>query len=249
MTNKIPIKLRKEPLVEAVFEIRFASNKKSISEILPGLLYKDLKDQYPEIISLPLAEFPAMIIDHAPKLKYAPKIRLEGKNQAIQIGEHVASLSCRRPYTGWETFSNDIRLLINKIRGTGLVEFIERFSLKYINLIELDQVPDLNCLNLEMKLGRHEINTKPVQIRTEIKENNLIHIVQIVSPAEASIPGDPHKLRGVLVDIDTIRAIKETETWSDIDGHLDEVHLSSKGMFFDLLKPETIERLDPVYGE
>jgi uncharacterized protein (TIGR04255 family) len=121
--------------------------------------------------------------------------------------------------------------------------------LKYIDLIELDQPPSLRCLNLELKMGGYEIDTRPVQLRTDIKDEDLIHIIQVISPAEASVPGEPRKVVGVLLDIDSIRPMKEDESWSDVDSHLDEVHLLSKNLFFDLLTPETIEKLEPEYEE
>jgi len=249
MKNRIPVRLKKEPLIEAVWEIRFTSAKPSVADLLPGLVFKALPDKYPNIVRLPSADIPAPIVERDPKLRYVPKIRLEGGNQAVQIGEHVVALSCRRPYSGWKTFSEDIRTVIKIVRDTGLIDRLERFSLKYIDLIELDQPPSLSCLNLELKMGGYEIDTRPVQLRTEIKEGNLIHIIQIVSPAEASIPGESGRVSGVLLDIDSIRPMKENEFWPDIDSHLDDVHLSSKKMFFALLTPETIDNLEPEYEE
>ncbi|AHB88526.1 hypothetical protein NK55_06105 [Thermosynechococcus sp. NK55a] len=247
--NKIPKKLRKEPLLEAVWEIRFTGRKPSVAELLPGLVFQALPNKYPNIVRLPSADIPAPIVEHDPKLRYVPKIRLEGGNQAVQIGEHVVSLSCRRPYSGWKTFSKGIRTVITIIRDTGLIDRLERFSLKYIDLIELNQPPSLSCLNLEIKMGGYKIDTRPVQLRTEIKEGDIIHIIQIVSPAEASIPGEPGRLLGVLLDIDSIRTMKENESWPDVESHLDDVHLSSKKMFFGLLTPETIAKLEPEYEE
>ena len=249
MTNKIPLRLKKEPLIEAVWEIRFRSAKPSVSDLLPGLVFKALPDKYPNIVRLPPADIPMPLVEHNPKLRYIPKIRLEGGSQAVQIGEHMVSLSCRRPYSGWNMFSEDIRTLMKIVRNTGLIDQLERFSLKYIDLIELDQPPSLSCLNLELKMGGYEIDTRPVQLRTEIKEDDLIHIIQIVSPAEAFIPGESGRVSGVLLDIDSIRPMKENESWPDVDSHLDDVHLSSKKMFFSLLTPETIDNLEPEYEE
>lgn len=249
MGNKIPIRLRKEPLIEAVWEIRFTSTKPSVVDLLPGIMFSALKDKYPNIVRLPAADIPAPIAEHDPKLKYVPKIRLECGNQAVQIGEHVVSLSCRRPYSGWKRFSKDIRSIITIIRNTDLTDRLERFSLKYIDLIELSQPPSLDCLNLEIKMGGYKIDTRPVQLHTEIKEGDLIHIIQIASPAEASIPGEPGRSLGALLDIDSIRPMKENESWPDVESHLDEVHVSSKKMFFNLLTPETIDMLGPEYEE
>ena len=247
MDNKIPVRLKKEPLLEAIWEIRFSGTKSSIADLLPGMLFKALPGKYGDIVRLPAADIPAPIVKHDNNLRYAPKIRLENGNQAVQIGEHVVSLSCRRPYSGWERFSTDIRDLARAVNDTGLIERLERFSLKYIDLIELEQPVGLGCLNLDLKLGEHEISTKPVQLRTEIKEKDLIHIVQIVSPAQVSLPGVQERLKGVLLDIDTIKFLESTKFWGELDGRLDDVHMACKRMFLSLMKPETIDKLEPEY--
>lgn len=247
MENKIPIRLRKEPLIEALWEIRFTSTKPSMADLLPGILFPALKDKYPNIVRLPISDIPAPVLEQDPRFRYVPKIRLEGGNQSVQIGEHVISLSCRRPYSGWKTFSEDIMTIINIVRNIELIDQLERFSLRYIDLIELDQPPSLSCLNLELKMGEYQMDTQPVQLRTEIKEGDLIHIIQIGSPAEVIISAESGKVSGVLLDIDAIRPMKEHESWSDIESHLDDVHLSSKKKFFHLLTNETINKLEPEY--
>lgn len=249
MEKRIPIRLKKEPLLEAVWEVRFTSHRPSVADLLPGLIYQALPKKYPEIIRLPAADIPASIAQQDPKLRYMPKIRLAGGNQAVQIGEHVISLSCRRPYTGWQKFSADIRQLIDVVSRAELIEKLERLSLKYIDLIQLDQPPNLSCLNIGLQLGGQEINTAPVQVRTEIKEDSLIHIIQIVSPAEVAIPDDPQKYSGVLLDIDSIKNFTGNGFWVDVDDQLDAVHYASKKMFFNLLASETIEKLEPEYQD
>jgi len=84
-------------------------------------------------------------------------------------------------------------------------------------------------------------------LRTEIKENDLIHIIQIISPAEAKLPGTDGFLKGVLVDIDCLRPMAADESWEVLFSKLDEVHLACKSMFFNILKPETLTRLGPKY--
>jgi uncharacterized protein (TIGR04255 family) len=249
VNTKIPVRLKKEPLFEAVWEIRFTSEKQAVADLLPGLIYKALPGRYPDIVRLPAADIPAPFVERDLNLRYIPKIRLEEGNRAVQIGEHVLSLSCRRPYSGWKIFSSDIRTLITVGRDTGLIDHLERFALKYIDLIQLEQQPHLGCLNIGLKLGDHPITAQPVQLRTEIMKEGLIHIIQVVSPAEASLPGDTMSLKGVLLDIDTINIINEKDSWKEVETRLDAAHLASKRIFFDLLTAETIERLEPEYEE
>jgi uncharacterized protein (TIGR04255 family) len=247
MTQRIPVRLKREPLLEAVWEIRFQSSNLSVGDLLPGFIYKALSGRYPDIVRLPVADLPAPIVEQDISFKYAPRFRLAGTNQAIQVGGYSLSLSCRRPYSGWKTFSADILDLISVLKETGLIDHLERFSLKYLDLIELDQPPNLNCLNIELKVGSHEISTLPLNLRTEIQEGPLVHVVHILSPAEASLQGDSKKLAGVLLDIDTIRPIGERESWDVLGNDLDEAHSASKAIFFSLLTEKTLLKLEPQY--
>lgn len=242
----MPVRLKREPLIEALWETRFRSGKASAFELLFGTIYKALSEKYPNIVRLPAADIPAPVRESEAALRYAPRIRLEGGNHAVQIGERSVSLSCRRPYSGWGKFSKEIMTLIDVLRNFDLIDHLERFSLKYVDLIELEQPPDLGCLNVELKLGEFCVDTRPVQLRSEIEEQDLVHIVHIFSPAKVVLPGD-QELFGVLLDIDTIRNFENGGSWDVLINRLDEVHLASKRMFFKLLTEKTVERLGPVY--
>lgn len=247
MDNRIPVRLKKEPLLEAIWEIRFSGTQSSIADLLPGMVFKAQPGKYGKITRLPAGDIPTRIVEHDRNLRYAPKIRLENGNQAVQIGERVLTLNCRRPYSGWERFSSDIRELVEVVQETGLIERLERFSLKYIDLIELEKPVGLEHLNLDLKMADYALADRPVQLRTEIKENDLIHIIQIISPAEASSTSVERRLKGVLLSIDSIKPMPENETWDDLAMRLDDVHELCKKMFFSILKPETISRLEPEY--
>jgi uncharacterized protein (TIGR04255 family) len=247
MHSRIPVKLRKEPLFEAVWEIRFTGTKAGVADLLPGLIFKELSGKYSNIVKLPAANIPDPIVESDPKLKYMPKIRIENGNQAVQIGEHAVSLSCKRPYSGWSVFSTDIRNLARAISQTGLVKRLDRFSLKYMDLITLNQPIGLECLDVDIRLGQHAIEERPVQFRTEIVEGDLVHIIQIVAPARVALAGNENDMRGVLLDIDTIKTTSGEDSWEVLSRRLDDVHLSCKKMFFSLMTPETIAKLEPEY--
>ncbi len=247
MNQRIPVRLKKEPLLEVIWEVRFSGAKSPVVDLLPGMLFKSFPDKYGKAVRLPVADIPAPVVELDPNLRYVPKIRLEGANQAVQIGDRVVSLSCRRPYSGWHRFSADIGELAKAVQETGLVERLERFSLKYIDLIELEKPVGLAHLDLQLIMGGYQLAAKPVQLRTEIQENDLIHIIQIISPTEVGLPGAQERLKGVLVDIDSIKPMADGESWDVLHKRLDDVHQKCKEMFFRILKPETIERLEPEY--
>lgn len=247
MPNKIPIRLKKEPLLEAIWEIRFSGGNVPVADLLPGMLFRVFAQKYGKAYKLPAAAIPAAVAEQDPVLRYAPKIRLDGTNQTVQIGDYMVSLSCLCPYCGWAKFSHDIRELAEAVRETGLVQRSERFSLKYIDLVELEEPVGLAHLNLVLNLAGHGLVANPVQLRRQIHENDLIHIVQITSPAEVVLSETETRLKGVLVDIDSIKNMEPSDSWETLYKRLDDVHSSCKKMFFSILKPQTLERLEPEY--
>ncbi len=64
MDNNIPVRLKKEPLLEAVWESRFSLTKSSIGDLLPGMLFKALPGKYGNIVRLPVADIVAPIVEN-----------------------------------------------------------------------------------------------------------------------------------------------------------------------------------------
>jgi uncharacterized protein (TIGR04255 family) len=242
----VPKRLRKEPLLEALWEIRFTSDRESVAELLPGLIFKALAAEFPRIERLPAASLPSAIVLQDANLRYVPTVRLEGSPYSIQIGEHVISLSCRRQYTGWGNFEPKIMELAEILRQTSLITRPERFSLKYIDVIPLPESPSLEPLRVVMKLGVHELTSRPVQLRTELREDGFLHIIQILSSAQAVLPTG-ERFDGLLLDIDTISQRGPGEFWSDFSPLLNRAHQLNKNLFFQLLTDETIDQLEPEY--
>lgn len=251
MTPRIPKRLRREPLIEAIWEMRFENSARTpLANVLPGFLYQRFRHAFPKIVNLPAVNIPHFIVQEDPQLRYVPIVRIEGGQAessalALQVGERVVSLHCSRPYVGWAVFSRRIAEVANALQEFGLIDRPQRFSLRYLDLIDLEPQPSLKGLTAQLRLGDLELAQRPLQLRTEIHEQSLICIIQITSATEARItPSQP--LSGVLVDIDVICA-ENDHFWESFTARLERVHDWSKRVFFSLLEPQTIERLEPVY--
>ena len=133
------------------------------------------------------------------------------------------------------------------LQSTGLINHPERFSLKYMDLIELEAQPSLASLEASLSLAKLDLTSRPVQLRTEIHQAPFIHVLQVASPVDLMIAG-AERHRGTLVDIDTIHPAGE-DFWETLEQRLNEAHGQSKQLFFDLLTATAIEQLEPVYEE
>src|SRR5947208_14988444 len=100
MNYRMPNQLGKSPLVEAIFEMRFEAAAPAAGDLLPGLLYSAMKNQYPQVIPLPLGSIPREIRDKTADLLYQPSHRLANGAHSIQVGDRVLTVNALA-YPGW----------------------------------------------------------------------------------------------------------------------------------------------------
>jgi uncharacterized protein (TIGR04255 family) len=243
----LPIKLDNNPIIEALFEIRFAGNVESLADILPGLLYPHVKHDFPKIEPLPT--IPKEIVKNDLKLNYRPSHRLVGTNYSILLGESVFTLSSAPPYQGWPHFQSQIQTLLQVLKQTEVIESVERFSLKYVNLLpaELNQ-PELDMLKLKAELGTYDLKNHHCLIRTEINQDDFLNIINLIPQTKVVIQNTQEHLSGLLIDIDTIYEKCFTNFWEEIYPLLEKAHLIEKSIFFNVLKKETITQLKPIWS-
>ena len=245
---RIPVKLNKDTIVEALFEIRFNSSKGSIADLLPGLLFGSIANEFPTIEKLPITNLPSLVILSEPNLRYSPQHRLIGEKYSLLIGEHVFAISCPKPYVGWSEFYPAIIKLTGLLEKTNLISEVERFSIRYVNLIpskEAESSPEK--LRTNLTLGSYNLGEKVTQLRTEIIERDFLNVIQVASNTTIElVTGE--KLQGCLLDIDTIRLGKFADFWKELPVLLQSAHDVEKMIFFGVLTDKTINELEPIWS-
>ena len=247
MVDRLPVRLGNSTLADASFEIRFESNPDT-SKILPGMLFSELKCS--KIENLPHAEIPAFIRATDPNLKYAAIHRLTWGKFSVFLGDNVFGLAPTKPYPGWAEFSKAIREVLDFLERHQFLSKLERFSLKYSNILRDSSFPNIfDSLNVKFAIGANEVDTETLLMRAEIRSGETINIVQIVGRASANFP-DGTQESGILVDTDSIRIIAATtptKNFAEIRAELDELHEENKALFFGMLTKSGLEKMEPLY--
>ncbi len=248
MTESLPTKLKKEPLIDAIFEARFAT----VPNILPGLLYTTLKG-VKTLEQLPLSQIPQAIRDRDLNMHYAPLCRLVFDDFYINIGDRTISISCRYPYPGWDKFQPEIMTVFKALKKSDLEIKIERYSLKYIDILPLNTFPQqVSALNLKLNLADYSLESEhhEFDIKLTVNENGFTHLIQLSSSVTATLP-DKNKKEGVAIDVDSIAiqssCVEFKEFIKTLPVNLEKLHLENKRIFFSCLKTGTIKSLEPVY--
>lgn len=248
--NRIPKRLKNEPLIEAIWQVQFESTSGApLGDLLPGVLFSVLRSQYEglQLQRLPSADIPAQMAQIDPNLRLMAKYRIEEPNSPFmfQVGDRVITLNCRRPYVGWTTFKEQILALAEIIQSSGLVAAPLRHSLRYIDLITLEPAPSISFLRMSMKLGQFDIQNKPMQTRIEILDGTCTHVVQIATPAQVQFPEGMKE--GAIVDLETFFS-ENLKNWNEIAMQIDHLHERSKVLFFEsILTEKAIDQMEPEY--
>jgi uncharacterized protein (TIGR04255 family) len=245
---RLPAKLQKEPLVEGLFEFRFAVSR-PFAELAPGFLYPRINGQ--GITNLPAMEIPISIRRSDEKFRYAPLIRIELDRFRVSIGERVLSIACRLPYVGWSTgFREAILHLANSVSELGAIDSVERHSIKYINVLEgSNRVEQTTKLALELEIGGRSRTGDNFQVKSEWVEGEHLHLLHIATDANV-IMADGSSRSGVIVDVDTIAQYGATPfgDWlARLERSIDHTRFENKRVFFSCLTGEAIEEMGPTY--
>lgn len=96
-----PIRLGRQPIKEALCEIRFKTADPGVSTLLPGLLYQKLRDKYPKVENSQISHIPRSLRENSPDLAYQTLIKMTGKDGVLQIGDRHISYASVAEYPGW----------------------------------------------------------------------------------------------------------------------------------------------------
>lgn len=248
MSGKLPIKLKKEPLVDVVFEMRFTARVPA-SNILPGILYDKL-DGDKTLEPMPAAQLPKQMRDADPNLQFAPLVRIVWKEYLVLISDKSIAIACKIPYSGWANFHQAIVQVLKNIAEISSIETVQRYSFKYVNLLPIAKIEDqVSSVNIKVTVGTHNLEKERFQFRIEIPQDGFIKSIQIVADATVTTI-DKKTMRGLVVDIDTVRNIpneRVKDFMVGLDDKLKAIHGISKATFFECITSNTLKTLEPIY--
>jgi len=245
---KLPKVLAREPLVDAIFEVRLGGDPQ-MADILPGILFEKL-DPKPKLQRLPPAEIPKPIRAQDPNLVFAPLVRLDLADFGISFGDRNMVIACKLPYPKWPRFREFIDKIVQLVASVGLSGHVERYSLKYVNLIEASDVADqIAKIDMHIRIGEVDVDADHVSLRVQKLENAILHIISVQTGAQARLENGK-ELNGVLVDVDSILTVdnQDFSTFSKgLASEIENLREENKVKFFSSLTEETIKEMGPEY--
>lgn len=259
MTQKMPLKLEADPIIDAVVEIRLNTTQ-ALSDLLPGMLMQFFEESMGEVQRLPAANIPKQLRDNDPNLTYQYLVKIDLQGYSLFIGDRSIALACIMPYPSGQVFKAKVVDVFKKILALPVVGEVERFSIKYTDFIEGDQLSDLiSYLNLSITAGQKNTgNFQALNLQFSSFDEPIINLVKIVALANLRNTSEKGQQianstvkKGLILEVNSIQNISNqnaVEFQNAFSKLLDQLHQSNKKQFFELLTPHALDELGANYA-
>lgn len=239
--QRLPLRISPCPIVEAIFEVRFTSLVPWTT--LPGMLYAQIREKYPEQKDLPLAQVPEVLRNQDPNLANMPLLQFVGQNFLVQAGPRLVSLVTKtNEYPGWQAVSQELAWLLDRLRDAKVVRETERIGVRYIDFFPADV---LSQFLLGVRVDEQPLTGAECTVATVLRKGPLAIRLQLTNAAIVTMKDVPRK--GTVLDTDAWFGARDANVFENGLQRFGEAHQTVNEVFFGLLKPEFLATLNPEY--
>ncbi|SKB73911.1 TIGR04255 family protein [Malaciobacter marinus] len=238
---ELPKKLKKSTILETVTEFRF-KNRLEIEDVF-FIVKSKLDEKGYKYTKTPLLEIPPAIREGDQNLKYATYYIFQKGKYLVNVSPQKISFSNKGFYNGWKDYFTFIVEIYESLGSLFEKWEFDRLSMRYINFFnEIDIFENIN-IKIEMPEILSKKNENSKSYSSEIKMNDNITLkLQVIN--NLSLRNEENKVSiGSIVDTDVFLDANV----KDYEKSLNILHDTTKEIFFNILKPEFIEKLEPEY--
>lgn len=240
---RTPKRLARNPIVDAVAEIRFTS--KIPNDAIIGLVYSTLQNTFGTPESLPILQLPAALREKDPNLRYQACYKFTKPGNVLLIGPYNVALSTY-PYSDWGAASPLLHEILTRLNAVELFERIERLGLRYVNFFEKLNICEHSTLTLQVR--NISIAKQSITLRTETESKGFKVITQVSNCAQAQVAGEMKS--GSILDIDVVKPdlnISPDSLTHDLRSLFMLANEIADTTFFNLLADDFIATFEPEY--
>ena len=236
MITNIPNRLNKSALISVSFEIRFEAAEVYSDLIALNLANTLIQQGGGTLLNLPVMQLPPTMRSNDVNFRYAPLFGVKKDNLIVQVGPRVLVITVEE-YPGWKAFYSAIKAALD---NTGKIrQKTERLGLRTINFFENDDIE--NNLTTVIQNGV-SLEKSSCNFSIIYKDGDCQARFSFANKSIMAKKGESEK-RGSYIDIDSF--IEGSP--KDMDAALESLHNLSKKVFFESLKQDFIDSLEPNY--
>lgn len=241
----LPKKISPCPILESTISIMINIKDNIFPDAIFGIIYNELKNDYPNAQELPVVQIPSYIRNSDIKLKYAPYYQLISEDFILQIGPRIISLinpKIGKEYIGWHIIFEKIKNILKTINKLEIFESIEKIELQYVDFFK-----DINIFEkIKFKMEMSDLeNFNGINIVTALEENQFQISLNISNNVNININNGLQN--GSIIEIGVLKDKLESNDYEHILDIIEKAHIEQKKIFFNILKSEYLLSLNPEY--
>ncbi|MBF0502324.1 MAG: TIGR04255 family protein [Candidatus Riflebacteria bacterium] len=237
----VPMKITPNPIIQTIVDLRFRTEVPSGAVF--GLVYDQLKSSYPHFEQRPILQMPESIREKDPAFQYEPWYAGRRGSAVLSVGPRIIALTLEN-YNGWESFSTDLKPVLETLQKISLINQLERVAIRYVNFFPENF---LEITNACITFAEEQVSNDPVFLRTEVFKSPFKCVVQMAN--RATVQRNGKRDEGSVIDLDAFVEGALLPSGAE-DNLLELIHQGNtlcKGVFFGLLRKEYVEKCCPVY--
>jgi uncharacterized protein (TIGR04255 family) len=241
--TKIPNKLKKDAIFQALFDIRFTSRDVT-PEIITGKLASHSRWKGWSVQRLAFADIPAAVRQQDPALQFQPLIELHSAHgRLVRIGERSLSCHTLAPYPGWTVWEPELRATIDVLHSSFENLVVTRFGLRYINAVGPEHfINSVGELRLSVKIAGASPAGPLLLHYQHDRDPDHVAIVRISSREFVVNPQPPDLAAVIDVDVFTPASFSTADPEA-AKAWLGRAHELAKEEFFRLIPDNIVRKL------
>src|SRR5690606_21437599 len=202
----------------------------------------NLKDEFPIVEETNILSIPEQIRNSDPSFAYQALYKVKNEKFVLQIGTNMVAISSYPKYLGWDEFSATCRKILEVIYNLSIISKVQRIGIRYINQFNGDISKEINVnLNVDNISGKTNIGNLAFNVKYQ--DTDFSSLIQYRVQSGEILSQVPI----TIIDIDTSCSLFHSSEIDYIWDRISEGHNVEKRIFFELLKTDYIQKLDPVY--
>jgi len=246
---KIPKKISPDRIKDSIVEIRYTTLFPF--EVVIGMIYNALDTTY-TYTNRPLNKKQFLSTQNQQiELQLGNKPIFYNEKIKIELQPNSLIFNSVGEYVTWDVYKPEIEKALIQIQKANIIQSFVRFGIRYIS--EYPNINLFDCVRFTFSFGMPEITSESFTFHSEFKQEGLRVILNLLNNnsviTSGAIPNQLMVSQVSYIDIDVVteNLIVSQDSIQEVMLKIDIIHKKEKEVFFNLLKDEFLQSLNPVY--
>lgn len=249
---KIPKKISPDRIKDSIVEIRY--NSSIPFEVAFGWFFKSIDDSYnysnrpPGLHKNQLNSLIGAGVNQEIQIAFSSQYLFYNDKMKVELQPNSIIFNCLEQYIGWEQYIQEIKKFVKQLSEAGVIESFDRIGVRYIS--HYPEIDIRKCVKFSFTFGMPQVVSNSFGFRTEFIYDKLKVILNMNNNLPVVLNNQINEIKPLsIIDLDVIddNIGIEANDLEALFAKIDFIHSKEKEVFFNILKEDFLQTLNPIY--